>query len=159
VAVDEPALRRHALDLVTPQVLQRATRLFEAAANETSADWCIVTSHASSQVGAIYVATPDSLSYFENRKYDAIVVLFGKPDGVYLRSEPDVSGRQARSDADLIRHERLIEATAILYASYSGCPAYFIEADGPSREVCTEVCRVLDLASGIGMAVYPPRLV
>ena len=141
----EADLRRRVSQLVTAQVISRATDLL---VQETNADgnenlWLLLDSHAVSQDRFGFIATPDGPSYFQRLRYSAIINLFADPTEVLKRSNPDETGRQARTADDVATHANLQNAVTVLYSAFSACPAFFVDANARAGCLTEVVDRLL----------------
>lgn len=143
-AVNHSDLRRDVSRLVTPTVIERATRLLEERARSGDARaWAIVDSHAVSQDWYGYRVTADGPRYFAVIRYSAIVNLFADAATVLKRTASDRAGRRALSEKELEIHFGLQAAVSICYGSLSECPVFFVDGGGELDAVVERVHAVL----------------
>lgn len=145
--VSEFELRQHPVALVTRTTLERATRLLfrELVEVDEGGAVALVDSHAVSQDWFGLIATPDGPSYFDQVKYEAVLHLTASASDVLGRSDPAVSGRQAKTVEDVARHDQLQLAVSVNYAAACECPLLVIDASGSFENVVSHVEGILKL--------------
>jgi adenylate kinase len=129
--------------IVTRALIDQATTILQRRVADAKTAWTLIDSHAASLTREGYVATPDGNSFFRQLRYSAVVHLIDDPEAVLARSDTQNSGRLARTKRDVEWHSSLLVPISILYASYSSCPAFFVDVAGGAELAITIVDQLL----------------
>lgn len=108
----------------------------------------IIDSHAVAIDSYGFRITPDSYSFLEQVKYDAVIVLHAPHSEITKRIAAKPDGRRSINYDDIALLESLQDSVAIAYGVASNCPVFILNAPKTNREL---IKGALDIFTSINM--------
>jgi adenylate kinase len=130
-------------------IQQARELLLQVVRNERDATNIVIDSHAVSADDYGFRVTPDSHSFLQELRLDAILILQVDYQELYSRLNKDKSGRRQVSLSRLQSYQSLQDSVAIAYSVVTGCPVFAIDANDTPSAVLDKTLKVFD---AIGLA-------
>lgn len=104
----------------------------------------LIDSHAVAKDEYGFRITPDSHSFLQKIKLDAILILHANHQAVVSRINAKSDGRRLVTVEEVATHEVLQDSVSIAYAVATGCPVFIINADTPPKELLEKLLKIFD---------------
>lgn len=109
----------------------------------------LIDSHAVAKDEYGFRITPDSHSFLQKIKLDAILILHANHHDIASRINVETDGRRLVTVDEIATHEALQDSVSIAYAVATGCPVFVVSADDSPRHLVKKLIKIFD---AIGMS-------